>query len=211
MTEQSQILTRQGLHAVAELLLAGPQHREHGTIRLRAVPGGFGTVSGPDVQVVGAELVRSTGAGLLRLSLDGARIDELAAQAGLEPGAPVGVYPDSTGASLDHRLQVDSRHAERLADWFEVGDRALRRLDPQAVPVIWPEHFDLAISLGEVNYGVSPGDGYSAEPYAYVGPFTQRPGAFWNAPFGATRSIGEVGTADAVVDFFEQGRQAATR
>jgi hypothetical protein len=35
------VLTRQSLHGVAELVLAGPQYRQSGTIRLRAVPGGF--------------------------------------------------------------------------------------------------------------------------------------------------------------------------
>ena len=38
--------TRRSLHGVAELLLAGPQHRAHGTIRLRVTPGGFGGVAG---------------------------------------------------------------------------------------------------------------------------------------------------------------------
>ena len=38
--------------------------------------------------------------------------------------------------------------------------------------------------------GVSAGDDYYPTPYAYVGPWTQRTGPFWNAPFGALyRSI----------------------
>ena len=32
--------------------------------------------------------------------------------------------------------------------------------------------------------GVSAGDDYYPRPYAY-GPWTQRTGPFWNAPFGA--------------------------
>jgi len=51
--------------------------------------------------------------------------------------------------------------------------------------VLWPEHFDVAAAEDEVNYGVSAGDDYYPTPYAYVGPWTQRTGPFWNAPFGA--------------------------
>jgi hypothetical protein len=58
---------------------------------------------------------------------------------------------------------------------------------------LWPEHFDLAADVavgvgGRANLGFSPGDGFSEEPYAYVGPWgTERPGhaPYWNAPFGA--------------------------
>ena len=41
-------------------------------------------------------------------------------------------------------------------------------------PVLWPEHFDVGITLDKVNYGVSPGDDDIPEPYAYVGPWTPR-------------------------------------
>jgi len=52
---------------VAELLLAGPQFRRSGTIRLRVTPGGFATVKAPELRVEGAELV----AGAQRLGLPG--------------------------------------------------------------------------------------------------------------------------------------------
>jgi len=48
--------TRRSLHGVAELLIAGPQHRAHGTIRLRATPGGFGAVA-TALRVAGSDLV----------------------------------------------------------------------------------------------------------------------------------------------------------
>ena len=44
MDEQVLSATRRSLHAVAEQLLAGPQHRAQGTIRLQVTPGGFGQV-----------------------------------------------------------------------------------------------------------------------------------------------------------------------
>ena len=53
-----------------------------------------------------------------------------------------------------------------------------------------------------VNLGASPGDGFHAEPYLYVGPWgPHRPGApgFWNAPFGAVLGWGlERPTRDVV-------------
>jgi hypothetical protein len=75
--------------------------------------------------------------------------------------------------------------------------------------VLWPEHFDVSITVDEVNYGVSPGDGYLGEPYAYVGPYTPRSGAFWNAPFGAARPLATLGELEAVVEFFTEGRTLA--
>ena len=40
--------TRRALHGVAEYLLAGPQYRASGTIRLRVSDGGFATVAEPE-------------------------------------------------------------------------------------------------------------------------------------------------------------------
>jgi hypothetical protein len=85
---------------------------------------------------------------------------------------------------------------------------------------LWPEHFDVAFDAatrpGErVNLGGSSGDGYSDEPYLYVGPFSDaRPGdaGFWNAPFGATRTRsellaigGEAGLAASGAAFLRDG------
>jgi hypothetical protein len=94
--------------------------------------------------------------------------------------------------------------------WFARGDDALRWLAPGVEPVVWPEHFDVAVTLDEVNYGVSPGDGYLDEPYAYVGPHTSRAGAFWNAPFGAARPAAEL-DGDALRAFFADGRRQVSR
>ena len=98
-----------------------------------------------------------------------------------------------------------------LADWFARGDQALRVLAPAEHPVLWPEHFDLAIQLDEVNYGISAGDAGHQQPYAYIGPWTPRTGEFWNAPFGALRAADELPDADAVAAFFTEGRVAAAR
>lgn len=195
--------TRRSLHGVAELLIAGPQYRAHGTIRLRATPGGFGGVAVP-VRVEGAELVWDGG----RAPLAGT-YRALAAAAGIaDPGVP-GSYSDTSGVDLDEEVAVDPAAAAGVADWFARGDAGLRAFAPDVEPVLWPEHFDLAVTVDEVNYGISPGDGGHAAPYAYVGPWTPREGGFWNASFGALRPAAELPDAEAVAAFFEEGRTAA--
>jgi hypothetical protein len=196
--------TRRSLHAVAELVIAGPQYRAHGTIKLRAVPGGFGAVLMP-VRVEGGELVWEGG----RMPLDRSCRD-LATAAGLDAGAP-GNYPDASGVDPDEPIAVDVAAADLIADWYARGDEALRGFAPDQARVLWPEHFDLGISVDEVNYGVSPGDAGYPRPYAYVGPWSPREGAFWNAPFGAMRWADELPDAAALLDFLTEGRSRAHR
>ena len=69
---------------------------------------------------------------------------------------------------------------------------------------LWPEHFDLAVTVelangAKVNVGFSPGDSFSAEPYAYVGPFDTAglDGEYWNAPFGAFLPYGRIDAEEA--------------
>jgi hypothetical protein len=91
--------------------------------------------------------------------------------------------------------------------YLAIGDAALRGTFPDADPVIWPEHFDVAVTVDAANYGVSPGDGFQSEPYAYVGPHDRQHGEFWNAPFGAARTIREPSGVGGVADFFGRGRR----
>jgi hypothetical protein len=198
------VRARRALHGVAELVLAGPQYRAAGTIRLRAVDGGFATVATPALRVDGAELVLASG----RRPLAGATCAELADAAGVDVGAP-GNYADGSGVSPEDRLDVAPEAASLLAACFARGDAAMRRLAPELTPVLWPEHFDVGITLDEVNYGVSPGDDAHPEPYAYVGPHRPRTGTFWNAPFGAARPMSDLRTVDALVGFFTEGRRRA--
>jgi hypothetical protein len=208
MDEQVLIATRESLHGAAELLIAGPQFREHGTIKLKVTPGGFGGWVSP-VRVQGTELVWPGG----RAALAGT-CQDLAAAIGVR-AAPPGNYSDTACLGPDAPLAVDAAAAELLEDWYAKGVAALRALAldagaADAEPVLWPEHFDLAISVGEVNYGVSLCDAGYPRPYAYVGPW-QPPaqGGFWNAAFGALRPIDELPDAGAVTAFFAEGRAAA--
>ncbi len=207
MDEHALVATRRSLHAVAEQLLAGPQYREQGTIRLRITPGGFAQLKGP-WRVEGAELVGALDTGPVRVPLTGT-VAEVAAAAGIEPGVPEGLYADHADLGADGGLAVDTDAVSLLAGWFERGDAGLRAFAPDVEPVLWPEHFDLGTSLDEVNYGISAGDAGHAGPYAYVGPWTAREGEFWNASFGAVRAADELPDAGAVAAFFAAGRAAA--
>jgi hypothetical protein len=210
--------TRTSWHRVAEHVLAAGQFADAGTIRLRPHPGGIITtrgVAGRQLAVVRDELLviepdgrrRST-----RLTTVGAA----AAFAGVTPGL-TGSYAPATPVDPGARLTVDPDAAQQLAAWYALGDAALRRfaaeLGQPTEPVLWPEHLDLGLTLGEVDYGCSPGDAALPLPYLYVGvPGAVLPDArpphddFWNAPFGAAVTAGRVHTPDDAVAFFAEGR-----
>jgi hypothetical protein len=76
--------------------------------------------------------------------------------------------------------------------------------------VLWPEHFDVGIRVGDINYGVSPGDTYLGEPYAYIGVDPVPADSFWNAPFGVTRPMTDFVDAGALREFFSDGRTRFT-
>jgi len=202
MDEQVLGATRRSLHAVAEQLLAGPQHREQGTIRLQVTPGGFGQATGP-WRVDGAELVGPD----RRVPLTGTLAD-VAQAAGITAGAPTN-YADHADHPDDAPLTVDPAAAAELAGWFARGEAGMRAFAPDQQPVLWPEHFDLGIALDEVNYGISPGDAAHPGPYAYVGPWTKREGPFWNVPFGSLCAADQLPDAVAVAAYFGAGRLAA--
>ena len=203
MNASELVATRRSLHAVAEMIMAGPQYRRSGTIRLQVRPGGFATIAAPDLRIDGDELV--TGAGE-RIHLDGRSVEDLGTATGEGAGAPEGLYHDGSGAAPDDVLVVGPAAAAHLEESLARGDEALRALAPGTTPVLWPEHFDLGITLDDVNYGVSLGDGHLDVPYAYVGPWEPRSGEFWNAPFGAAHPLSELGDVSA---FFAEGRQRA--
>ena len=194
------VSTRRSLHGVAELVLAGPQHAQTGEISLRSVPGGFATTHTPALSVIGTEVVGPDGA----VGINGQSPTSLAAALGVQATSLSAVYTDGSGIGPDDALEVDAAAAATIADAFAAGDAALRSLAPDETPILWPEHFDIGISTGEVNYGVSAGDGYLAVPYAYVGPWS--PPAqddYWNAPFGRAVPVDEI---DDLLAFFIEGR-----
>lgn len=204
--------TRGGWHRVAEHVLAAAQYADCGEFALRAGPGGFRTASGHrQLSVIGTELVVADVEGTRAAPLT--TVAAAAHFVGITPGLPAGAYPPATPLTPDEPLLLDDDSARMLADWYQLGDIALRLLASDAgspqEPILWPEHFDLGITLDAVNFGASPGDDHIARPYVYVGPHGGPPTRddFWNAAFGAARTIEEIPSADAAIAFFREGRR----
>ncbi len=197
--------TRRQLRGVAESLIAGPQYRASGTVRLAVRPDGFAGVALP-LSVHGTELVWPGGAAPLA-----GPVDALAAAAGVEAAPPDGVYGIVDPLSTDAVVRLDAAAANWVHRSHYAGGHAIKKVLPEAHPVLWPEHFDVAATEDEVNYGVSAGDDDHPTPYAYVGPWAQRTGPFWNAPFGALCPLEPAHDVDAltshIADFFQRGRR----
>jgi hypothetical protein len=189
------------LHRVAEDVVAAERKPEN-EIALEATPGGFGT---PEFEWEGAtHQIRVEGAELVR---------------------------EVEGRQQRESLEVDAAAAGALDDWYAFGAAVLTRLaaeagpdDAASPPILWPEHFDIAIELGSesdgrrATYGFSPGDEQHPEPYAYVGPWVARPpGELWNAHgfTGAELAYADLLAAEdqtaAAIEFFTSRREALTK
>lgn len=182
--------TRESLHRLAEDVIKPAREQTSGEWTLTETPGGFGTpIFGEDcqVRVEGIELV-------VREQGTERRTPIASLRSAAELIGP-GLLPRGLGDLADEELEVDPAAAAVLAASFQVAREALERLrgeaepaDAPTEPTLWPEHFDLAIEMGDeaaglrANYGLSPGDEGHPEPYFYVGPWTARPtGELWNA------------------------------
>ena len=200
-------VTRRSLHGVAELVLAGPQYRAAGKLRLGVVPDGFATTFTPRLRVDGCRVAGAEGT---PVAISGRTPRSLGAELGLVAGRPEGAYEGGSGVDPDEILSVDADQADVIMGALALGHEALVAFAADETPVLWPEHFDVAIRVHDVNFGVSPGDGFSAEPYAYVGVAVPAAGdVFWNAPFGAAVPLRELPDAAAVTGFFAEGRARA--
>jgi len=220
--DETLVTTRRALHQVAEHVLSAARKRATGhEITLRPSPGGVRTPSLPDGRIlalIGDEIAVLEGRSERRARL---RTVRAAAEfAGVEPGFPWTKHPPGTDFEPDRPLQVDVTSARTLADWFALGDAALRTLADELAPAappepqIFPEHFDLALTIAEVNYGASPGDDAIPLPYLYVGPFGGPPAGgdpFWNADFGAYLPAGDVPSEQAALAFFHDGAKRLAR
>ena len=218
--------TRGSLHAVGEHVLGAALYQGRRRIGLRQVTGGFATQNylhlrdGAAVErramVVGTEIIvrdDDLAGGTIE---DRAPITTLAAAGALVdvvPGMPADMYTPAPLPAVDEELGVDAEAVAFLAELTAIGYAALVILcahfvhDEPAEIQLWPEHFDLATSFGEVNYGLSPGDADHPWPYFYVGPWSPpAAGGFWNEPFGASLEVQEVPTVDEVLAFFGTGR-----
>jgi hypothetical protein len=205
---------------VAEQILASDLQRQTSRIGLRQFVGGFAqpehAVDGERrrLRVDGLDLVVRHGDVERRHRLT--TLAGAAAAAGVQLGFPTDLYAPATADIDGHDdLTLDLASARRIAECFALGQGALAEMqrrypdDAPTVSQLWSEHFDLACTLDEVNYGVSPGDTDHDEPYLYVGPWTLRPDRYWNEPWGCSVPVDEGLTVAAAVSFFEAGRAVA--
>jgi hypothetical protein len=210
--------TRAGLRALACYVIAPARKAQTGRIGLRAVDGAFGTPLLPDgsrIVVRGDRLIREPGDEVTITTVRAA-----AAFLSVPVSADPGVGADLPPYDPDAALSIDPRSSSALGAWYAFGAELLAGLgdpgDTVAEAQLWPEHFDLATVVtlaegGEVNVGVSPGDGVHDAPYLYVGPhdLTGLDASFWNAPFGAWLDYGDLVASatpkDLALAFVAQG------
>lgn len=216
-TSPDLVRTRESLHRLAEHVVAPARYAATGRIGLRAHSGGLRTPAfgegGTVVAVELGDLVVREGSDVRRRAVTTLR--QAAEFVGVTPGAPASVYPPATPCDLDAALTLDATAMQVLGDWYLLGEQALSSWatevaeDDPSEAQLWPEHLDLALTAGGVNYGISPGDATVAEPYAYVGPHGGPPvqDGFWNAPFGAARGRTELVTEQAALSFFRTARE----
>ena len=194
--------TRRRLHGIGECLLAGPQRRAGGRFTLRVTPGGFATTGEPALRLDGTDIVVDENK---RLPIAGT-FSGLADALGVDFGPPPDAYPDGSEASPGDDTTLDVASARLIQNWYLKADAALRVMAPRQTPILWPEHFDVAILLDDTSYGASPGDGFHAEPYAYVSNSDHDGSDFWNAPFGAVRGHDQMRSVDDLVTFWRQAQ-----
>jgi hypothetical protein len=216
--------TRESLHALACYAISPARKARTGHIGLRPVDGGFGTPpfdDGSRILVRRDRLARPPGPDTAITTVRAAAVF-----LGVDLVADPGVGLDLPPFEPDRPLAVDPDASAALGEWYAEGERTVAGLGPLLGPgdamsetQLWPEHFDLASQVTldsgvQLNVGFSPGDGFSDEPYVYVGP--PDPGRlddpYWNAPFGAYRPRREMGEP---LEFLRRGielvRAASTR
>jgi len=174
--------------------LAAAPDDSHSALAWDAELGGFACAM-PEGIVVSLrlaplELVMSGDGETRRLALDGRRpnavdqwFDEALSARGLKHASQ-----EALPYEVEPRPFASTPELIALAGWFGAAAEVLEgvrakhaALRPGPSPVrLWPHHFDLAVlvSLDEggeaarsIGVGVSPGDGFYAQPYAYVSPY----------------------------------------
>jgi hypothetical protein len=194
--------TRAAVHTLAEHVLCAARHAAAGRIGLTPVGDGIATppFEGRVVGLRGIELVDATTGRERRFPLTTLRA--AGEFFGVTPGVPP-LWTPATNGDLDAVLDVEADGVAALAAWFALVSSALTTVHPAASQTLWPEHFDLAITVDGATYGGSPGDAAHGGPYLYVTP----PGdpvpdgdhRFWSEPFGASLTYDRItSVADAV-------------
>ena len=211
------------LHRLAVYAVSPAQRLVNGEIIMQSSHGGFSTFEydGHVARVVDDRLV-----------VDGAAhpittLRAAAAALGIEPDVGQEEQFDvPPHGDLDEPLEIDLTAAAVVADWFEFATEVLDDLRARAEPgddativLIWPEHFDAAIDMGDADadrratYGGSPGDRHHPEPYLYASPWAGRIDPFFDDPTfrGASLTYAELLAAHdaerAAAQFLEEARR----
>lgn len=208
--------TREALRTLACYVISPARKARTGRIGLRPTGDGFGTPpfdDGSRLAVRGDRLVREPGDSIPITTLPAA-----AAFVGVELSADPGVGHDLPPFEPEDPLDVDRDASLALGAWYAFAQRVLDQLGDRwtggtiSEAQLWPEHFDLAVIVAlpggaEVNVGFSPGDSFSAEPYAYVGPHETAglSGGYWNAPFGAYLPYARIDSEESALSFVLDG------
>jgi hypothetical protein len=199
------VQTREALRRLAVYVLSPARKAVTGRIGLRATAGGFGTPPFGDddehLRVERGDLFRHKGTSAESTAITS--LSAAAAFAGVALSDDPGVGHDIPDlGDPDAPLPVSPDAALGLGEFYRFSDSLLEEFRAElhrsgrecSTVQLWPEHFDLGCNIEGVNFGCSPGDGFSPEPYVYVGPWNSEglDGDFWNAPFGATLSYKEL-------------------
>jgi len=182
--------TRRSLHLVAAHVMSPTRQRAPGEkIGLRWTRGGFGTpFFGNDVQLRVAADVLTVQVGTREQRGRLTTLKDAAEFVGFD-------LTRFDTAMADEPLAVDAAAGAYLGDVFGFGASVLEQLRAEATAdqqpgrvQLWPEHFDVAVELGEESMGqratcgLSPGDDHHDEPYFYVAPWSgPERSDVWNA------------------------------
>jgi hypothetical protein len=198
------VRTRLVVHTLAEHVLCATRYAAVGRVGL--APSVDGIATPPfDGRVVGLR-----GVDLFDDTTDGSRQTEATTLRaageflGVVPGAPA-LWTPTTSGDLDAVLEIDADGVAALAAWFTLVSGALAATFPEAPQTLWPEHFDLAVTVDDAIYGGSPGDADHPQPYLYVVPPADAAldgdRRFWNEPFGASFPYDRINGPDDATGF----------
>jgi hypothetical protein len=203
--------TRTALHQLARFVLGEELKGTTDLVTLRATPGGFGQ---PERLVDRLQRrLRVDGTSLVLQHGEHETWTDITTVAAACDLAGIAVRADVPAP--DAPLPVGAAHAGALAHFYAFVESVLSELrrrhldDAPTIPQLFPHHFDLAVTIAEVNIGGSPGDDDHEEPYLYVSPWSLRPAALWNEPWGASMPWTERVTVADALDFFESASAVA--
>ena len=204
--------TRLSVHALAEHVLCTVRYAAVGQIGLLPVPDGVETppFEGRTVGLRGRELVDRRPDGERRAPVTTLRA--AAEHFGTMIGPPP-LWSPVTSVDPDAPLALDGTDLGLLCRWFALVSDALTTQAPEADQTLWPEHFDLAVTVndtraGNTIFGGSPGDTEHRQPYVYVVPPAPVPdgdSSFWNEPFGAARTYDRIANTSSAATFYAEG------